>query len=61
MNLLEQIQVDVIMSRAEELGESIKVKILLDAIRGSRGEDNNSRKMLLPLLRESPHCQVLPF
>lgn len=48
------------MARAHEMGKEMKVKILLDSFRGSRGEDN-SRKMLLPLLRQSPNSQVSPY
>lgn len=52
------IQVNIIQSRAREQCSTIKIKILLDAMRGSRGSINSSRTMLLPLLQQSPHCQV---
>lgn len=51
-------QVNVILSKLGETGSSIKVKILLDAVRSSRGPNNSSRKILLPLLQQSSRCQV---
>lgn len=39
------------------MGSTFTIKILLDNLRGSRGE-MNSRKMLLPLLNENPSSQV---
>lgn len=43
--------------RLVERGESLRVSILLDAMRSSRGVEN-SRTMLLPMLRDHPHCKV---
>lgn len=53
--------VNVILSKLGETGSSIKVKILLDAVRSSRGPNNSSRKILLPLLQQSSRCQVALF
>lgn len=43
--------------RLVERGGALRVSILLDAMRSSRGVEN-SRTMLLPMLRDHPHCKV---
>lgn len=49
-------QIQVIGSKMEEV-KDLKVNILLDANRGSRGSEN-SRTMLLPLVKHEDQCKV---
>ncbi|KAK9502649.1 hypothetical protein O3M35_011377 [Rhynocoris fuscipes] len=56
---LEEKLVHTINQRMNSI-EDIKVNILLDANRGSRGK-LNSRKMLLPLVYNNKQCQVSMF
>ncbi|XP_073999394.1 phosphatidylglycerophosphate synthase 1 [Rhodnius prolixus] len=56
---MEEKLIQTINERVNDLGH-MKVNILLDANRGSRGKIN-SRKMLLPLLIHSKQCQVSMF
>ena len=57
---LEKNLVSVINQELEQK-PNLKVKVLLDSIRGSRGEIN-SRKMLLPLLQNHENsCQVIVY
>lgn len=45
------------MKNAVTQNPDLKIKVLLDFTRGSRGEDN-SRTMLLPLLNQSKSSHV---
>ncbi|KAL1129475.1 hypothetical protein AAG570_014001 [Ranatra chinensis] len=56
---LETKLVETLDSRLGQIN-GLKVNILLDANRGSRGK-LNSRRMLLPLLQNYPQCQVSLF
>ena len=47
--------------KAREEKRKLKVHILLDHIRGSRGKDKNSRTMLLPLIKKFPNNVQLSF
>lgn len=53
----EQRLVDTIAARANERESHLRVKILLDNFRGSRGE-LNSRQMILSVLEQKAHVQV---
>ncbi|KAK7571086.1 hypothetical protein V9T40_014690 [Parthenolecanium corni] len=57
----EQKLVNAIQFRSQIVGSSLKIKVLLDAVRGSRGETKTSRTMVLPLLKENPSSQVALF
>lgn len=55
---LEEELVSAIGESLQRQGDSLKVKVLLDFTRGSRGK-HNSRRMLLPLMRQfEQSCQV---
>ncbi|CAH1115997.1 unnamed protein product [Phaedon cochleariae] len=54
---LERKIVDSMKNNAHFMSSNLDVNILLDYTRGSRYE-NNSRKMLLPLLQEDKNCRV---
>ncbi|KAK7571209.1 hypothetical protein V9T40_014813 [Parthenolecanium corni] len=47
--------------RSHIVDSSLKIKVLLDAVRGSRSETKTSRTMLLPRLKENPFSQVALF
>ena len=55
--LLLLFKVEVIGSQMDQI-KDLKVNILLDANRGSRGKEN-SRTMLLPLVKNEQQCKVL--
>lgn len=56
---LEKIFIDTIINNKSFVEGSLKVSVLLDYARGSRGVETSSRTMLLPLIEnQEKNCQV---
>lgn len=56
---LEKELVNAIESQMDQI-KNLKVNILLDANRGSRGKEN-SRTMLMPLVKNEERCKISLF
>lgn len=56
------LQIETLKSRMSE-SPDIRIKVLLDYARGSRGLENNSRQMLLPLMQDvfNDNCEVYKY